>query len=266
MSVLEYDVSSYRLHSLVGGAPLYWRGREEHVALKFLVINLMKYCFHNYLIVLASFFLFIGTSAQANETENTFIKAGLIDVNSIESTIKVDLVNSDPKKNYFRENYYGGLDKAYLRREVAVKLSKAQNILKSEHPDYSLEILDAARPRSVSRKMYAKMKGTKFEKYVANPSKGSMHNYGIAVDITIVDKSGNELDMGFSPFRKSTLEYYWQAAKMKLGFELTEEQIFNRRILSETMKKAGFLPLSHEWWHFNGVPKDEARKKFVIIE
>ncbi len=226
----------------------------------------MKYCNHKYLIVLILFFLSIGTPAQANEIEKIFIKAGLIDVNSIDSTIKVDLVNSDPKKNYFRESYYSGLDKAYLRKKVAVKLSKAQNLLISEHPGYSLLILDAARPRSVSKKMYEKMKGTKFERYVANPEKGSMHNYGIAVDITILDESGNELEMGFSPFRKSTIEIYWEVAKMKLGFKLTDEQITNRRLLSDTMKRAGFLPLSHEWWHFNGMPKGEARKRYTIIE
>lgn len=215
----------------------------------------MKYCSHKYLIVLILFFLSIGTPAQANEIEKIFIKAGLIDVNSIDSTIKVDLVNSDPKKNYFRESYYSGLDKAYLRKKVAVKLSTAQNLLISEHPGYSLLILDADRPRSVSKKMYEKMKGTKFERYVANPEKGSMHNYGIAVDITILDERGNELEMGFSPFRKSTIEIYWEVAKMKLGFKLTDEQITNRRLLSDTMKRAGFLPLSHEWWHFNGMPK-----------
>lgn len=226
----------------------------------------MKYCNHKYLIVLILFFLSIGTPAQANEIEKIFIKAGLIDVNSIDSTIKVDLVNSDPKKNYFRESYYSGLDKAYLRKKVAVKLSKAQNLLISEHPGYSLLILDAARPRSVSKKMYEKMKGTKFERYVANPEKGSMHNYGIAVDITILDESGNELEMGFSPFRKSTIEIYWEVAKMKLDFKLTDEQITNRRLLSDTMKRAGFLPLSHEWWHFNGMPKGEARKRYTIIE
>ncbi len=48
---------------------------------------------------------------------------------------------------------------------------------------------------------------------VANPAKGSMHNYGIAVDLTIVDNTGTELDMGFTPFRKSTLELYWMYAK-----------------------------------------------------
>ncbi|MCP3872781.1 MAG: M15 family metallopeptidase, partial [Desulfobacteraceae bacterium] len=83
---------------------------------------------------------------------------------------------------------------------------------------------------------------------------------------TIVDKNGNELDMGFTPFRKTTLEIYWQFAKMKLGFKLTSEQTKNRRLLFDTMKNAGFLPLSHEWWHFNGMPKNEARKRFKIIE
>lgn len=189
-----------------------------------------------------SFTLSVGNTAPVNEIEKRFVDADLVDISTIDDTIQVDLVNSDPKKNYFRENYYDGLDKAYLRKEVAIKLSNAQKILKTKHPKYSLLILDAARPRSVSKKMYEKMKGTKFEKYVANPKKGSMHNYGIAVDITLVDENGKEIDMGFSPFRKSTLELYWQFAKLKMGFKLNKEQAQNRELLSDTMKKAGFLP------------------------
>jgi len=151
----------------------------------------------------------INAIAQGNEVESKFIAAGLIDVQKINNTIQVDLVNSDPAKNYFRKNFYNGLSAAYLQKEVALKLSKAQDILKAKRKDYSLLIMDAARPRSVSRLMYEQMKGTKFEKFVANPDKGSMHNYGIAVDITIVDETGQELDMGFSPFRKGSLELYW---------------------------------------------------------
>ncbi|MDJ0816147.1 MAG: M15 family metallopeptidase [Desulfobacterales bacterium] len=229
----------------------------------------LKYmCYHSflYIFILISIFLNVGNTAQVNEIEKRFIDAGLVDISTIDNTIQVDLVNSDPKKNYFRENYYNSLDKAYLRKEVAVKLSKAQRTLKTKHPKYSLLILDAARPRSVSKKMYEKMKGTKFEKYVANPKKGSMHNYGIAVDITIVDGNSNEIDMGFSPFRKSNLELYWQFAKLKMGFKLNKEQAENRKLLSDTMQKAGFLPLSYEWWHFNGMPKDQARRKYKIIE
>ena len=218
------------------------------------------------LLVLLVLLFLACAGADANEVESKFINAGLVDVNTIDATIRVDLVNSDPKKNYFRENYYGGLQTAYLRKEVAVKLSRAQKILKERYPDYSLEILDAARPRCVSQMMYDKMKGTRFEKYVANPQKGSMHNYGIAVDITIVDREGKELDMGFSPFRKNRAQLLWMLARMKMGVKLSKEQKKNRRLLSNVMKLAGFLPLSFEWWHFNGMPKAEARKKYQIIE
>lgn len=211
-----------------------------------------------FLIVLCAF-------GQSNEVEQKFIKAGLIDIHTIDNSIKVDLVNSDPDKNYFRENFYNDLTKAYLRDEAAKKLSKAQKVLKSKFPEYSILIMDAARPRSVSQLMYDKMKGTKFERFVANPKKGSMHNYGIAVDVTIVDGNDEEIDMGFTPFYKSNLSIYWGYAKLKM-FDLSEAQKENRNLLSKIMKKAGFLPLSYEWWHFNGMPKDEAREKFRIIE
>lgn len=219
-----------------------------------------------FLIIIATFFLNVGNIAQANAIEKKFIDAGLVDVSTIDNTIQVDLVNSDPKKNYFRENYYNGLNKAYLRKEVATKLSDAQRILKTNHKKFALLILDAARPRSVSKMMYEKMKGTRFEKYVANPERGSMHNYGIAVDITIIDGKSKELDMGFSPFRKNTLELYWQFVKMKMGLKLSKEQADNRKLLSDTMKKAGFIPLNFEWWHFNGMSKDQARRNYKIIE
>jgi len=214
------------------------------------------------LFLLATF----SSQANANEIEKRFIAAGLINVSTIDPTIQIDLVNSDPDKNFFRENFYKGLRTAYLQREVAVKLAKAQEILKSKYPFYSLQVLDAARPHSVSQAMYDKMKGTKFERFVANPAKGSMHNYGIAVDITIVDGTGKGLDMGITPFRRSTVRLYWEYALKKLGKQLSPEQKSNRQLLSETMKQAGFLPLSFEWWHFNGMEKDLARKKYTIIE
>ena len=219
-----------------------------------------------YILFLSFVIVFIVSPiCHANEIEKKFIDAGLIDIHMINESIKVDLVNSDPDQNFFRENFYNGLNKAYLSREVAQKLSTAQKHLKSELSDYSILIMDAARPRSVSQRMYDKMKGTKFEKFVANPNRGSMHNYGIAVDVTIVDKNDKEIDMGFTPFYKSNLSIYWNYAKLKT-FGLSEEQKKNRKLLSTIMKKAGFYPLSYEWWHFNGLPRDLARKQYVIIE
>jgi zinc D-Ala-D-Ala dipeptidase len=211
-------------------------------------------------------FIFISCSfCHANETEQRFINAGHIDIHNVDSSIKVDLVNSDPDKNFFREDFYSGLSKAYMRDEVAQRLSKAQGYLKSINPDYSLLIMDAARPRGVSQRMHHKMKGTKFEKYVANPQKGSMHNYGVAVDVTIVDKNGKEIDMGFTPFYKNDIQIYLSYASMK-AFGLGKIQKKNRELLKGIMKKAGFTPLSYEWWHFDGLEKNAARKKYHIID
>ncbi|MBA7706668.1 D-alanyl-D-alanine dipeptidase [subsurface metagenome] len=206
------------------------------------------------------------TATARNVIEQKFIDAGLVDIRTIDATIEVDLVNSDEGKNYFRENLYSELQIAYLRREVALKLSQAQKILKSKNPDFSLLIMDAARPRSVSLKMFNKMKGTRFEKYVTDPGKGSMHNYGIAVDITIVDGSNKELDMGFSPFYKSRVALTIQYLLYKKDRKLTEEHSKNRRLLVEVMTSAGFIPLNFEWWHFNGLLKDVARERYNIIE
>ena len=109
------------------------------------------------------------------------------------------------------------------------------------------------------------MKGTKFEKYVANPQKGSMHNYGVAVDVSIVDMNGHEIDMGFTPFYQSDWGIYWGYAKLKMC-GLTDKQKKNRLLLSKIMQQAGFSPLSYEWWHFNGMPSAEARARYQIIE
>lgn len=217
------------------------------------------------MLVMMLLVLFAHATSYANEIEKKFVKAGLVDVHRVDKTIKVDLVNSDPEKNFFRQNFYQGLNKAYLRKEVAQKLSNAQKRLQSKFPGYSILIMDAARPRSVSKMMFDKMKGTKFEKFVANPQKGSMHNYGIAVDVTIVNRQGRELDMGFTPFYKSDVAIYWGYMQQKM-FGLDETQKKNRQLLAQIMKQAGFIPLSYEWWHFNGMAKGQARKKYAIIE
>ena len=53
---------------------------------------------------------------------------------------------------------------------------------------------------------------------------------------------------------------------MKKLFGLSKTQQHNRQLLAGVMKKAGFIPLRHEWWHFNGMPKEQARNRFEIIE
>ncbi len=203
--------------------------------------------------------------AVVGEVEQTFIDAGLVNVSMYDKSIHVKLVNSNEKWNVFRHNFYGNMKKAYLQKPVAEKLAVAQKLLKKDHPNYSLLIMDAARPNSVSRVMFEQVRGTEFEVFVANPNTGSMHNYGAAVDITIIDSNGKLLDMGFNPFYRTKTGVMFSYGWSKLR-KLSDKQKGNRELLKRVMTQAGFKPLKHEWWHFNGFSKSYIRKNFKMIK
>ena len=202
----------------------------------------------------------------AKEIESEFIKAKLTKLSDIDKSIKIDLVNSNKDNNFFKMNFYGNLNECYLQNEIAYKLKKAQSLLKLKHQSMSLLLMDCARPRSVSWKMYYKLEGTPFEKYVANPKTGSMHNYGSAVDITIVDSNGSHLDMGMNPFYKNRFQLLYAIIKNKLSPSLSEEQSANRLLLKSIMEQAGLKSIKLEWWHFNGFSKEVIRRRYEIIE
>ena len=102
--------------------------------------------------------------------------------------------------NFTGEVLYDNLTEAYLHPDAAYALVKAQRALKELHPSYSLIIYDAARPMSVQKKMWNVVKGTSKYKYVSNPNRGGgLHNYGLAVDISILDSFGQPLPMGALP-------------------------------------------------------------------
>ena len=196
--------------------------------------------------------------------EAKFQAAGLIDIHTVDPTIRVRLVNADAGDNFFGEDFYDGLQTAYLQPAVAKRLSAAQAELKKRCSDCSLLVMDAARPVAVSKAMWDEMQGSRFEKYVANPAKGSMHNFGAAVDVTIVDGEETLLDMGFIPFYKRKLGIAIAFAAHKRS-GLTEAQRKNRRLLKQIMASAGFTPLAHEWWHFNGFAKPVIRRRYSPI-
>ncbi|WP_324171795.1 M15 family metallopeptidase [Sulfurimonas sp.] len=205
-------------------------------------------------------------NTKAQEIESKFLKAKLTRLSDIDSSIKVNLVNSNTDNNFFKMNFYGNLNECYLQKKIIYKLKKAQAFLKKSNPNLSLLLMDCARPRSVSWQMYNKLKGTPFEKYVANPATGSMHNYGSAVDITLINANGSHLDMGMNPFYKNRFELLYAVTKNKLFPSLSKEQSKNRLLLKSVMEKAGFKSIKLEWWHFNGFLKKTIRKKYKIIE
>lgn len=203
---------------------------------------------------------------KSKEIESKFLQANLVKLSDVDSSIKVDLVNSKAENNFFKMNFYGNLNECYLQKKIIYKLKKAQALLKQKNPNLSLLLMDCARPRSVSWKMYNKLKGTPFERYVANPTTGSMHNYGSAVDITLVNSEEVHLDMGMNPFYKNRLELFYAVAKNKLSPSLSKEQSYNRLLLKSAMESAGFKSIKLEWWHFNGFSKKIIRKQYEIIE
>jgi D-alanyl-D-alanine dipeptidase len=168
--------------------------------------------------------------------------------------------------NFMGKNVYGEFNEAFLHRIAAEKLQKAVEWVQESRPGWKLLILDALRPRSVQRVLWAHVVGTDQEGYVANPDKGSVHNYGLAVDLTCVDASGKIVDMGsgFDYFHRIS-EPRHEEEFLKSG-ELSQEQWQNRLVLRNAMSKASFRPISHEWWHFDALPREEIQSGYRLIE
>jgi D-alanyl-D-alanine dipeptidase len=168
--------------------------------------------------------------------------------------------------NFMGKNVYGVFNEAFLHRLAAEKFARASDLLASARPGWSFLVFDALRPRSVQRLLWNHVQGTSEEGYVANPDRGSMHNFGCAIDLTLLDERGAEVDMGtafdsFVPLSQPKLEEDF----LREG-ALTKVQHSNRLVLRSAMTGAGFIQLSHEWWHYDAFPGPEVRTHFQIIE
>lgn len=190
---------------------------------------------------------------------------GLQDIQQMDSSIVVDLKYSTTD-NFTKTILYDSLYNAYLHPMAAEKLVKAQHLLKEFDPNLSLLIYDAARPMSVQKKMYGVVQNTPYHAYVANPSRTGMHNYGMAVDLTICNADKYPLDMG-TPF-----DFFGRAAGINKEDQLvaegvlTKEQVENRRLLRRIMIDAGFIAIRGEWWHFNASSLEYAKSNIPLIK
>lgn len=191
---------------------------------------------------------------------------GLVDIQEKDSTIRVNLMYARPD-NFTGEVLYKDLSRAYLHPDAASALLKAQKLLKERKSGYYLIIYDAARPMSVQQKMWNVVKGTNKSKYVANPAKGGgLHNYGLAVDISIVDSSGRPLPMGTIVDYLGKEAHITEEAELVRSGKITEAERQNRILLRTVMKRAGFRALPTEWWHFNFCSRETAKKNYKLIK
>jgi D-alanyl-D-alanine dipeptidase len=190
--------------------------------------------------------------------------AGLIDIRDLDTTIIVHLLYAT-ENNFVGKRMYKSLREAYLQPEAAKKLVFAQNYLKQINPDYTLIVYDAARPQWAQEIMWDKVKDTPMKRYVSNPQRVSMHTYGVAVDVSILDGNNRELDMGTSVDYLGDLAEPKNETKYLESGGLTHEQVRNRELLRTVMRKAGFRGISNEWWHFEACTRAEAQQKYILI-
>ena len=190
-------------------------------------------------------FVFISTIECAIAQSDTSI----VFLGDIDSTIITDV------KYATTDNFTGKIlyptNKVYTRKIVGDKLKEINSFLKQNY-NYRLKIFDAFRPLSVQKKMWEVYPDPN---YVADPAKGSRHNRGAAVDLTIIDSTGIELDMGtqYDDFTEKAWHNY---------NDFSKEIIQNRKLLFKVMIKFGFLPLESEWWHYDY----NGWEKFSIID
>lgn len=202
---------------------------------------------------------------QAVDYDKEFAKYGYVNVQDLDSTIAVDIKYATTD-NFMGVNMYGDLHKAYLRPEIAEMVVKAQKLLKAKNLDYSLIIYDAARPFSVQKRMYGKVQGTKYRRYVANPyNGGGHHNFGCAVDVSVLYK-GKPLDMGTGFDSFSTLSHIDNEETNLKNGTLSREAYNNRQLLRSVMKKVGFNTYRREWWHFDYYNIKDARARFKVLD
>lgn len=220
----------------------------------------MKYIF--YLIIT---FVFLPLAAQQSPTEAHLESLGFVNIARADSTIAIDLMYTRAD-NFTGQVLYDDLHEAYLHPDALKGLLRAQQELKKRHPGYRLIVYDAARPMSVQQKMWNTVKGTSRYIYVSNPARGGgLHNYGLAVDLSILDEAGRPLPMGTPVDHLGPEAHITHEAALVESGRITARERENRLLLRSVMRAAGFRALPSEWWHFNWCSRQEAKQKYKVI-
>ena len=205
------------------------------------------------------------TTPPLSKTAQSMAAQGMVNVHDVDSTIEVSLMYSRPD-NFTGRILYDDLREAYLHPKAAKALAMAQQRLRELHPELTLIIFDATRPMSVQQKMWDVVKNTPKNIYVSNPARGGgMHNYGMAVDISICRENGDTIPMGALVDHMSSLSHIDHEDVLVRTKRMTEEARANRQLLREVMAVGGFKPLRTEWWHFNLCTRAEAKRNYKVI-
>jgi zinc D-Ala-D-Ala dipeptidase len=168
--------------------------------------------------------------------------------------------------NFVGRNLYGSLDCAFLHRMAAGGLERAAARLAREAPGHRILALDALRPHRVQIQLWDHLEGTDLRQYVADPARGSIHSFGMALDATLVDPHGRELDMGTGYDAMTELSHPALEGEHLVAGRLGADQVRNRELLREVMVDAGFGTIDNEWWHFEMLDRQHVRQTFRRVD
>jgi D-alanyl-D-alanine dipeptidase len=175
----------------------------------------------------------IALAALQTQSQTKLVDMALL---STEFEYEIRYATSD---NFIGEVLYE-CSKCLLQKEVAAALLQANQYFCEL--GYKIKLYDCYRPLDVQKKMWAKVPRAT---YVANPyGKGSIHNKGAAVDITLVTQEGCYVEMG------TDYDYFGREAHIDY-YNFSEEILANRKLLQDGMKKFGFNTIRSEWWHYS---------------
>ncbi len=205
-------------------------------------------------------------TAHLSATALSMERQGMVNIHRADPTIEVSLMYSRPD-NFTGRVLYDDLREGYLHPKAIKALTIAQQRLHELRPDLSLIIFDATRPMSIQQKMWDVVKNTPKYFYVSNPARGGgMHNYGMAVDISICRVNGDTIPMGATVDFMGDLSHIDKEDLLVKNRRISEEARANRQLLRQVMAAGGFKPIRTEWWHFNLCSRDEARRHYKVIK
>lgn len=177
----------------------------------------------------------IGTKAIENAIRTPFVPSGWIDFP--ENDFQHLDVRYATENNFVKEQLYP-CGKCFLRKEAATALAAVSKSL--AQINFRLVLFDCYRPKPIQQKLWDKVPNPS---YVTPPQKGSMHNRGVAVDLSIMDADGKYLDMG------TGYDFFGKEAHTD-NMNLPSTVLKNRKLLTNLMVKHGFKGIRTEWWHF----------------
>jgi D-alanyl-D-alanine dipeptidase len=169
-------------------------------------------------------------------------------------------------RNFVGHDLYGTLDCGWLHRDAATGLEQAAAHLAQVAPGHRLLVLDALRPHRVQVELWDFLDGTGLRQYVADPARGSIHSFGMALDATLLDADGRELDMGTGFDEMTELSHPELEARHLASGALTPAQHRNRQLLRGVLAAGGFRGISNEWWHFEIGDRQQVRQHFLRVD